>query len=204
MRFDNQVVMITGAAGSLGKAVAAGFAAGGARLALADVSEAVLQQAYPGTADTRLLLPANLLDSASAQNAVNAAMQKFGRLDALCNIAGGFAMGTPVHATAAADWQKMQDINVGTLLNAVRAAVPAMLAGGAGEMLGNFFDARGRVLETTLTARLLAVDLDGQSKTRIVAIAGAVAKTPAIRAVLESGRLTGLITDEPTARALLA
>ena len=86
MRFDNQVVMITGAAGSLGKAVAAGFAAGGARLALADVSEAVLQQAYPGTADTRLLLPANLLDSASAQNAVNAAMQKFGRLDALCNI----------------------------------------------------------------------------------------------------------------------
>jgi NAD(P)-dependent dehydrogenase (short-subunit alcohol dehydrogenase family) len=56
MRFDNQVVMITGAAGSLGKAVAAGFAAGGARLALADVSEAVLQQAYPGTADTRLLL----------------------------------------------------------------------------------------------------------------------------------------------------
>jgi len=124
MRFDNQVVMITGAAGSLGKAVAAGFAAGGARLALADVSEAVLQQAYPGTADTRLLLPANLLDSASAQNAVNAAMQKFGRLDALCNIAGGFAMGTPVHATAAADWQKMQDINVGTLLNAVRAAVP--------------------------------------------------------------------------------
>jgi DNA-binding transcriptional regulator LsrR (DeoR family) len=77
-------------------------------------------------------------------------------------------------------------------------------AGGVGEMLGNFFDARGRVLETTLTARLLAVDLDGQSKTRIVAIAGAVAKTPAIRAVLESGRLTGLITDEPTARALLA
>lgn len=135
MRFDNQVVMITGAAGSLGKAVAAGFAAGGARLALADVSEAVLQQAYPGTADTRLLLPANLLDSASAQNAVNAAMQKFGRLDALCNIAGGFAMGTPVHATAAADWQKMQDINVGTLLNAVRAAVSAMLAGGGGKIV---------------------------------------------------------------------
>lgn len=77
-------------------------------------------------------------------------------------------------------------------------------AGGVGEMLGNFFDARGRVLETTLTARLLAVDLDGPSKTRIVAIAGAVAKAPAIRAVLESGRLTGLITDEPTARALLA
>jgi len=55
-----------------------------------------------------------------------------------------------------------------------------------------------------MSRRLLAVDLDGPSKTRIVAIAGAVAKAPAIRAVLESGRLTGLITDEPTARALLA
>lgn len=77
-------------------------------------------------------------------------------------------------------------------------------AGGVGEMLGNFFDARGRVLETTLTARLLAVDLDSPLKTRIVAIAGAVAKASAIRAVLESGRLTGLITDERTARALLA
>ena len=77
-------------------------------------------------------------------------------------------------------------------------------AGGVGEMLGNFFDARGRVLETTLTARLLAVDLDGPSKPRIVAIAGGVVKAPAIRAVLQSRRLTGLITDEPTARALLA
>lgn len=77
-------------------------------------------------------------------------------------------------------------------------------AGGVGEMLGNFFDVRGRVLETTLTARLLAADLDGPSRTRIVAIAGGVGKAPAIRAVLESGRLTGLITDEATARALLA
>lgn len=73
-----------------------------------------------------------------------------------------------------------------------------------GEMLGNFFDARGRLLETTLTARLLAVDLDGPSAPRIVAIAGGVVKAPAIRAILQSRRLTGLITDEPTARALLA
>ena len=127
MRFDNQVVMITGAAGSLGKAVAAGFAAGGARLALADVSEAVLQQAYPGTADTRLLLPANLLDSASAQNAVNAAMQKFGRLDALCNIAGGFAM-APMDRTESASFAEMMETNVRTAFLCCRAALRAMLS----------------------------------------------------------------------------
>ncbi len=76
--------------------------------------------------------------------------------------------------------------------------------GGVGEMLGHFFDARGRVLETTLTARTLAVDLDGRADSQIVAIAGGAEKVEAIRAVLESGRLTGLITDEPTARRLMA
>lgn len=76
--------------------------------------------------------------------------------------------------------------------------------GGVGEMLGHFFDARGRVLETPLTARTLAVDLDGPADSRLVSIAGGGQKVQAIRAVLESGRLTGLITDEPTARALVA
>jgi DNA-binding transcriptional regulator LsrR (DeoR family) len=75
--------------------------------------------------------------------------------------------------------------------------------GGVGEMLGHFFDTRGRVLETTLTARTLAVALDGPSDSHIVAIAGGAEKVQAIRAVLESGRLTGLITDEPTAKALV-
>ena len=76
--------------------------------------------------------------------------------------------------------------------------------GGVGEMLGNFFDARGRLVVTTLSARLLAVGLEIPTRSRIVAIAGGLPKAAAIRAVLESGRLTGLITDERTARALLA
>lgn len=76
--------------------------------------------------------------------------------------------------------------------------------GGVGEMLGHFFDARGRIVETSLTARLLAVGLDAPARARIVAIAGGAAKVAAIRSVLQSGRLRGLITDETTARALLA
>lgn len=71
-------------------------------------------------------------------------------------------------------------------------------AGGVGEILGHFFDRRGRVLETRLSSRTLSADLDG----RIVAIAGGADKIAAIRAVLGSGRLSGLITDEATARAL--
>lgn len=76
-------------------------------------------------------------------------------------------------------------------------------AGAQGEMLGHFFDARGRVLETTLSARTLSVSLDGPQGSRIVAIAGGEGKAGAIRAVLQSGRLAGLITDEATARSLV-
>lgn len=75
--------------------------------------------------------------------------------------------------------------------------------GGVGEMLGHFFDAKGRVLETALTARTLSVKLDGPPASRIVAIAGGREKVEAIRAVLASARLKGLITDEATARALV-
>lgn len=75
-------------------------------------------------------------------------------------------------------------------------------AGAAGEMLGHFFDSAGRVLETALSTRTMSVDLDGPAGSRIVAIAGGEAKIAAIRAVLASRRLAGLITDEATARAL--
>lgn len=77
-------------------------------------------------------------------------------------------------------------------------------AGGVGEILGHFFDRDGRLIETTLSARTIAAGVDGPAGTRIVAIAGGRGKTEAIRAVLLSRRLGGLITDEVTARMILA
>ncbi|MEO6299621.1 MAG: sugar-binding domain-containing protein, partial [Paracoccaceae bacterium] len=74
--------------------------------------------------------------------------------------------------------------------------------GGVGELLGHFFDANGRILLTALTARTLTVSFAPEID-RIVAVAGGADKVAAIRAVLKSGRLKGLITDERTAQALL-
>lgn len=76
-------------------------------------------------------------------------------------------------------------------------------AGGVGEILGYFFDARGRIIDTTLTARTLAASFPQTRTDRLVALAGGMVKVGAIRAVLNSRRLHGLITDERTARALL-
>lgn len=75
--------------------------------------------------------------------------------------------------------------------------------GGVGEILGHFFDDAGRRVETPLTARTLSVSLEEPRRTRIVAIAGGKEKTGAIRSVLMSGALSGLITDERTALALI-
>ena len=77
-------------------------------------------------------------------------------------------------------------------------------AGCTGEMLGQFFDPHGRIVETSLSKRTLAASLSGKSTERTVAIAGGPGKLDAIRAVLKSHLLTGLITDERTARQLIA
>ena len=75
-------------------------------------------------------------------------------------------------------------------------------AGGVGEMLGHFFDAGGQPVETELTRRIVTLPLDQLQNRRIVAVAGGAVKIEAIKAVLESGLLSGLITDEHTARAI--
>ncbi|MBP6999994.1 sugar-binding transcriptional regulator [Amaricoccus sp.] len=76
----------------------------------------------------------------------------------------------------------------------------AAAAGAVAEVLGTFLDAAGRPIETGLTARAIAAPLDGAGG--LVAIAGGAEKVAPLRAVLASGRLSGLVTDETTARAL--
>ncbi|SNT25024.1 NADP-dependent 3-hydroxy acid dehydrogenase YdfG [Noviherbaspirillum humi] len=135
MDFQDKTVLITGAGGNLGRAVAHAFAERGARLVLADIDRPRLQQAYGGEGDARLFAPANLLDAAQVAAAVNQARQRFGSIDMLCNIAGGFRMGPRVHETADADWDFLLGLNAKSMLNAVRAVVPGMLESGGGKVV---------------------------------------------------------------------
>ncbi len=77
-------------------------------------------------------------------------------------------------------------------------------AGGVGEMLGHFFDSEGRVIETPLTSRTLGVSLSKTRGDTLAVLAGGPEKVTPLKAVLNSGFLSGLITDERTATALLA
>lgn len=135
MEFQNKVVMVTGAAGSLGKAVAAAYSAAGASLVLVDVNAKVLAEAYHAEKAPHLCLAADLTDPASIRDAVSQAQGKFGPIDVLCNIAGGFRMGEPVHETSAETWALMMNMNTMTMLNTVQAVVPVMLANGGGKIV---------------------------------------------------------------------
>lgn len=74
--------------------------------------------------------------------------------------------------------------------------------GGVGEILGHFFDAQGKSIHSSLSARTLSLGLETLRGRKIVAIAGGAEKTWAIRSAMMSGYLSGLITDERTANAL--
>src|SRR5690606_11864545 len=52
-----------------------------------------------------------------------------------CNLAGGFDMGTPVHATPLPSWQTQYELNVLTTLHATQAVVPGMVAQGSGKVI---------------------------------------------------------------------
>ena len=135
MEFDGKAVLITGAAGNLGRAVAAAFAAAGASLALLDIDRQGLSSAYPGEDQRRLLVGVDLSKSQSVASAADAACAHFGRIDVLCNLAGGFRMGHPVHETPEAVWLLMIELNAGTVLRMARAVVPKMLAAGSGKIV---------------------------------------------------------------------
>ncbi|SPA49172.1 putative short-chain dehydrogenases/reductase (SDR) family protein (plasmid) [Cupriavidus taiwanensis] len=131
MNFNGKNVLVTGARGNLGRAVAHAFAQAGARVVALDRHDAPL----PETGSGHLSLQADLLDADSLAKAVGEAVRACGRIDVVCNLAGGFAMGTGIHETSAADWNRLFDLNVGTVLNMARAVVPHMLAAGGGAIV---------------------------------------------------------------------
>ena len=135
MSADNRTVVVTGAAGNLGKAVAKAYADLGANLVLVDLKRESLQSAFGSESDRRLLAPANLLEMAQATGVAQAALARFGRIDVLCNIAGGFRMGEMVHEISDENWNFLFDINTRTLLHAARAVVPHMVAAGGGKIV---------------------------------------------------------------------
>ena len=127
---EGKVVVVTGASGALGKVVVEVALARGARVA--GIDHAVAQIA--ASAKRIELGSVDLTDPALAKTAIDAVAACFGRLDALLNIAGGFAFETVAEGDTRT-WQRMYALNVLTALNASRSAIPHLIASPAGRIV---------------------------------------------------------------------
>ena len=127
---DGKVIVVTGALGALGRVVTDLALARGARVASVDHAPTQV----PATSNQLELGGVDLTDAAAARKAIDAAASHFGKLDALINIAGGFAFET-VAESDPKTWQRMYALNVTTALNASRAAIPHLLLSGAGRII---------------------------------------------------------------------
>ncbi|MFL6837543.1 MAG: 3-oxoacyl-ACP reductase FabG [Bradyrhizobium sp.] len=127
---NGKVVVITGASGALGKVVAEEALARGARVAGVDYAPSQV----PATPSRIELGGVDLTDAGQAKKAIDAAAAHFGKLDALINIAGGFAFETIAEGDPKT-WQRMYALNVTTALNASRAAIPHLSASSAARII---------------------------------------------------------------------
>ncbi len=135
--FKDKVVVITGAAGNLGRAVAQAFAARDARIAMLDLNvqgiQAVIEELPEGT-DARPF-EVNLLESESVNQTFAKVIAQFGRIDILANIAGGFTMGPLIQDTDDRTWDFMMNLNARSVFYTCRAAIPNMLENGWGRII---------------------------------------------------------------------
>ena len=120
--FNGKRVVVTGAAGVLGRAVADAFHAAHADVTGIDIVET--KPAYRS-------IVADLIDPDDARRAAD----DIGHIDILANIAGGFTMGESVAETTDETWDFMFNLNARTVLNMARAVVPGMRERGAGRII---------------------------------------------------------------------
>ncbi|BEP47857.1 MULTISPECIES: SDR family NAD(P)-dependent oxidoreductase [Variovorax] len=129
-------VVITGAAGALGRAVVQHFLEQGARLALVDHRADRLAEVFPGLDNSQhLLLAGDVTSAADMTELASQALKAFGRIDALVHIAGGFEMGEATHALSRASWDRMMNLNAWSFVAVTQAVLPSMIEHGAGRIV---------------------------------------------------------------------
>jgi NAD(P)-dependent dehydrogenase (short-subunit alcohol dehydrogenase family) len=135
--FTGQVIMVTGAAGNVGSALATLLASRGARVVAVDTAKDRLEVVTAGLPGGGHLALADydLSDSTAANALVAAARQTCGRLDGVGTTIGGFAM-AKLSDAGLEQWDAMFSLNVKTTWNIYRAAVPVIRDGGGGALVG--------------------------------------------------------------------
>lgn len=149
-RLDDRVAVVAGGSGGVGVRTCAALAAVGAKVAIIGRSEERLAEARKAVEDVggeALVIAGDMAQKQAADDAVQQALNVFGRVDVLVNGIGGGA-GTALHAAEEypqAEWNRILDLNLTTTLLVSQAVVRGMIAGGRGGSILNISSVRGQL-----------------------------------------------------------
>ncbi len=135
---DDRVIAIAGAGGGLGPVVAERLAAAGATIAATDRDQGRLDQiaADLGLAENRWDGRAvDLLDEGATGEWCAALVERFGKVDGLMHLVGGWKGGQPLHEEPLSDWDLLHDLLIRTVQHTSRGFHDALLASGRGRFV---------------------------------------------------------------------
>ena len=206
-----RVFAITGASGVLGSAAAKAVVGQGCRVALIDHVHHTPHGLIDGD-QVMILGGIDLTDAEGAQGAIDAAAARFGGLDAVLNIAGGFSWET-VEGGGAETWAKLFKLNVLTAANVCRAAIPHLKRSKAGRIvnvgangavraslgMGAYAASKAGVHRLT---EALAEELKGSGVT-VNAVLPSIIDTPTNRADMPKADFATWVTPEELTAVML-
>lgn len=127
-RFEGRVAVVTGAASGIGRATAERLAAEGARVVAADISDSVdeVVDGIGASGATAVAVRCDVAERRGAESPIEVALDSFGRLDVLCNIAGILAAAHS-HEVPDEQWERIIAVNLTGVFHTTRRALPALV-----------------------------------------------------------------------------
>ncbi|HLN18417.1 MAG TPA: SDR family NAD(P)-dependent oxidoreductase [Acidimicrobiales bacterium] len=139
MRLEaGQVAVVTGGASGIGLALAREFASRGLDVVIGDVEEPTLDLALDavGAFGTEAIgVPTDVSDLSQVENLANRTLERFGRVDVICNNAGVFASVGPMWELDRTDWEWTIGVNLWGVVNGITTFVPILVERGEGHVV---------------------------------------------------------------------
>jgi NAD(P)-dependent dehydrogenase (short-subunit alcohol dehydrogenase family) len=135
----DQIAVVTGGGGGIGRAIALAYASAGAHVVIGDIVPVRCEETAARVRELggqALAVPTDVMDTNQIRALIDQAVQQFGRLDILVNNAGGVS-GRPFLEQSERSWRRHIDLNLVSMLAATSAAAPIMIKGARGGSIVN-------------------------------------------------------------------
>jgi NAD(P)-dependent dehydrogenase (short-subunit alcohol dehydrogenase family) len=205
----DKVVIVTGGAGEMGSAIVRRLADEGAKVVIADIADGSALAAELGENGEAIYVKTDVTSEESTAAMAQAALDAYGRIDAIVNNAGLFTA-KPWDDLTLADWKERFAVNVDGTYLATRAVVPAMTEQGGGKVINigsdtvwmgtpgfaHYVASKGAVLGFT---RAIANELGPRGITSVY-VTPTLLDTPGTRAGFAQGHFDFVLSHTPIGR----